>query len=498
MSYDDSPRPDPNDSRLEELLASGGDLIAKGEADAGVELFRKAVALYPAHACSVMGLGLALKAAGQLEAGLPFIALAVELEPDWLEARYNLGNALLAAGRLCEAEESLRRVIAARPEWADAQNSLGTALLRQRRFVEAAEVFNRAAGAASDWYLPYHNLGSALAQLGDDQAAIIALRRAIRLQPNAADTHWNLSCLLLKHGQFDEGFKEYEWRFRNAGLPAPRTGRPQPLWDGRNLKGATLLLCAEQGAGDLVQFIRFARRIALGGMKILVECPASLRRLFKGCAGIAGLVDVEEPCPAADLQLPLLSLPRVLGLQPEDLPGPIPYLAAAAGERGIIDALPGADHGVRVGIAWTGDPRNARNSERSVTPKDFAPLALLAGVEIFSLQYQNGGLPAHQLEQMGIRSLGDAFCDFAGAAAAMDRLDLTITIDTATAHLAGALGKPVWTLLDDRPDWRWMIHPSVSPWYPTMRLYRQDQAGDWSQVLARVERDLVDFVKQKH
>ena len=498
MPHDDSSRPGPNDSCLEELLASGGDLIAKGEADAGVELFRKAVALYPAHACSVMGLGLALKAAGQLAAGLPFIARAVELEPDWLEARYNLGNVLLAAGRLCEAEESLRRVIAARPEWAYAQNSLGTALLRQRRFIEAAEVFNRAVGAASDWYLPYHNLGSTLAQLGDDQAAITALRKAIRLQPDAADTNWNLSCLLLKHGQFEEGFKEYEWRFRNAGLPAPRAGRPQPLWDGRNLKGATLLLCAEQGAGDLIQFIRFARRIALAGMKVLVECPASLRRLFKSCAGIAGLVDVEEHCPAADLQLPLLSLPRVLGLQPEDLPGPVPYLAAPAGERRIMDALAGADHRVRVGIAWTGDPRNARNAERSVTPKDLAPLALLPGVEIFSLQYQNGGLPAGQLEQMGIRPLGDAFCDFAGVAAAMDRLDLTITIDTATAHLAGALGKPVWTLLDARPDWRWMIHPSVCPWYPTMRLYRQDQAGDWSQVLARVERDLVDFVKQKH
>src|SRR5262249_34389746 len=173
-------------------------------------------------------------------------------------------------------------------------------------------------------------------------------------------------------------------------------------------------------------------------------------------AGITGLVDVEEHCPAADLQLPLLSLPRVLGLQPEDLPGPVPYLAAAAGERGIMDALAGADHGVRVGVVWTGDPRNARNAERSVTLKDFASLALVPGVEIFSLQYRNGGLPARQLEQLRIRPLGDAFCDFAGAAAAIDRLDLTITVDTATAHLAGALGKPVWTLLDARPDWRWM------------------------------------------
>jgi tetratricopeptide (TPR) repeat protein len=487
VSCDNSPRPGP-DSLLEELLASGADLIAKGEADAAVELLRKAVALYPANARSLMGLGMARKAAGHVETALPFLTRAVDLEPDWLEARYNLGYALLAAGRLCEAEESLRRVIAARPEWAYAQNSLGTALLRQGRFVEAAEAFHCAIASACDWYLPLYNLGLALTQLGDDQAAIIALRSAMQLQPDVADTHWNLSFLLLKHGQFDEGFKEYEWRFRNAGLPAPRAGRLQPLWDGRNLEGATLLLCAEQGAGDLIQFIRFAQRAAVGGMKILVECPASLQRLFASCA-------VEEPCAAAGLQLPLLSLPRVLGLQPEDLPGPIPYLAAPAGERGIFDALAGVDHGLRVGIAWTGDPRNAKNFERSVTPNDFAPLALVPGVEIFSLQYQNAGVPARQLEQMRIRSLGDAFGDFASAAAAIDHLDLTITVDTATAHLAGALAKPVWTLLDHRPDWRWMIHPSASPWYPTMRLYRQDQAGDWSQVLARVERDLVDLVK---
>jgi hypothetical protein len=421
-----------------------------------------------------------------------FLGRALELEPDCQEALYNLGNTFVLAGRLPEAERVLLQVIAGRPKWSYPQNSLGTVLLRQQRFSEAADAFRLAVSLAPGWFLPFHNLGLALLQLGQDEAAMAALRSAIQCQPDFADAHLNLAYLLLRHGRFEEGFREYEWRFQNGGFPAARTGRPQPMWDGQPLAGRTLLLCAEQGAGDMIQFIRFAQHLATRGMRILIECAPSLKRLFASCPGIAGAVSSKDPCPEADLQFPLISVPRVLSLYPEDLPGTIPYLTAPASGGKNLDALISAGNDFKVGIVWTGDPQNPLNAKRSLTPDDLAALARVPGVQLFSLQYQDAGVPTDRLTQLGIKSLGSALGDFASAAAAIEGLDLTITIDTATAHLAGALGKPVWTLLDHLPDWRWMTQRLDSPWYPTMRLYRQERPGDWTEVLKRVERDLFE------
>jgi hypothetical protein len=444
-----------------------------------------------------MGLGIAYKAAGELEVGVSFLARSLELEPDCLEARYNLGNTLLATGRCCEAEETLRHVTTARPTWAYPHNSLGIALLQQCRYAEAGAAFRQACRLAPRWFLPFYNLGLTLIQFGHDRAAMSALRRAIQRQPDLADAHVNLALLRLRHGEFEEGFCEYEWRFQNAGLPALRSGRPQPMWDKSWVEGSTLLLCSEQGAGDLIQFIRFVRSVIRRGIRVLVECPASLKRLLGSFPGIQGVIGSDEPCPAADVQFPLLSLPHALGLRLEDLPGPIPYLSAPVEDLRRMDGVVGATRGFKVGVVWTGDPRNPKNGERSLSPRDFAPLACIPDVHVFSLQYLDGGVAREQLVHMNIHSLGSALGDLASAAAAIEKMDLTITVDTSAAHLAGALGKPVWTLLHHLPDWRWMTATSASPWYPTMRLYRQQRPGNWGPVLEQVKRDLATALSRR-
>jgi len=479
---------------IEDLLRTGANLMATRDIAGATEVFLSAIAACPSSVPANIGLGIAYKASGDLEGSISFLGHALELDPNCVEARYNLGNTLLAAGRLCEAEKSLRLVLAARPTWAYPHNSLGTVLLRQGRPDEASVLFRQACALAADWFLPHYNLGLAQIQLGQDDAAVLALRSAIRHQPDLADAHLNLALLLLKHGGFEEGFREYEWRFQNAGLPAIRTGRPQQIWDGQWVKGQTLLLCAEQGAGDLIQFVRFVKLLSMGGLRVLVECPAGLKRLLATCPGVDGVISCDEPCPEADVQLPLLSLPRLLGMQVKDLPGTIPYLSSPVEDLRVMHRLVRPSQGFKVGIAWTGDPHNPRNPERSITPSDFAPLARIQGIHVFSLQYQDGGVSSGQLAHMKVRSLGCALGDFSSAAAAIEAMDLTITVDTSVAHLAGALGKPVWTLLHHLSDWRWMTLPSASRWYPTMRLYRQDRAGDWNTVLQRVRHDLEQIV----
>lgn len=407
-----------------------------------------------------------------------------------IESLYNLGNRYLEEGRCDDAEDAFRSVIAARPEWSYPLNSLGVALLKQTRLAEAATAFERACTLSPHWHLSHFNLALAHIGLGEDRIAEGALRRAIREEPTFSEAHLNLALVLLRQGNFQEGFQEYEWRFGCGGMPAQRSGRPQPLWNEKAGSHETLLLCAEQGAGDLIQFLRFAEPVAQMGFRVFVECPESMQRFLLSCPGVSGVVGAAEPCVEADLQFPLLSVPRVLGLRIEDLPGPIPYLGTQAGDLSAIDAAIEDISGFKIGIVWTGSQKNPRNVERSLSPETFAPLTCIPGVELFSLQHRDGEILPDQLELMGIHSLGSALTDFASEAAAIERMDLVVTVDTSIAHVAGALGRPVWNLLHDRADWRWMTDVLSTPWYPSMRLLRQKKAGDWAEVMQRVEDDL--------
>ncbi|NJL22841.1 MAG: hypothetical protein HC895_21695 [Leptolyngbyaceae cyanobacterium SM1_3_5] len=311
-------------------------------------------------------------------------------------------------------------------------------------------------------------------QWAQTAAAILHHRRAIALAPNDAEAHFGYAFTLLISGDLQAGFAEYEWRWRLAYNPPRKLA--QPRWDGAPLNGKTLLLWAEQGFGDTIQFVRYVSLLAKQG-RVIVECQPSLRSLLTSVPGIAQVIPQGEPLPDFDLQAPLLSVPHLLKTAIDTIPAPVPYLQPT---RSI--ELPGK---FKIGIAWAGDPKNPINQRRSCPVDQFLKLRSIPDVTLYSLQKDRTvELPEDVID------LSDRLQDFADTAAIVAQLDLVISIDTALAHLAGAMGKPIWVVLPFSPDWRWLLHRSNCPWYPTMRLFRQPQASDWDSVFTSIAAEL--------
>ncbi|MFY9825468.1 MAG: tetratricopeptide repeat-containing glycosyltransferase family protein [Thermoanaerobaculia bacterium] len=443
-----------------------------------------------AEAVRLLNLAVAQKAAGNLEGALAGLLRARELAPGLPEAAYNLGNLLMERGEPAAAMDAYRRALDVRPDWPQAWNALGTALRHAGDLEASAATHRRAVALAPGWCEAHHNLAVTLQRLGREAEAEEGFRRAIELAPEATESHVSLGLLLLKRGCFRAGWREFDWRFADGGAPVQLRGRPQPVWRGEPLAGRTLLLWAEQGSGSQIQFLRFVPRLTALGGRVVVEAAANLRRLFASCPGIEKVISLNEPCDEADLQIPLLSVPGVLGTTLETLPAEVPYLSSLSEPQPDLDVVfaPYVKD-FKIGIAWSGNPHHSLNRDRSCSPVDFATLTDIPGVRLFSLQYGDEGAAPGELSQLGVVSLAGLLGDFASTAAVMERLDLILTVDTYTAHLAGAVlgaGRPVWTLLHTPCDWRWMAGRDDSPWYPGMRLFRQESPGDWPGVFRRV------------
>jgi hypothetical protein len=346
-----------------------------------------------------------------------------------------------------------------------------------------------------DYVEAHYNLGNGLKDQGKLDEAIASYGRALELNPDYADAHWNRSLLWLLKGDFDQGWPEYEWRWRTAQV-ASRTF-PEPRWDGGSLAGKTILLHAEQGLGDTIQFIRYAPLVQRLGATVIVECQKPLQPLLTSCAGIDQLFGEGDPLPECATQAPLLSLPGIFRTSLSSIPAAVPYLFAAPAlierwQEELRDV-----HGCRIGINWQGRPKPGHWRQRSIPLGQFAALAEIPGVRLIGLQKGAGREELTQAEEgFPVLDLGDevdqAAAPFMDTAAIMMNLDLVITSDTAAAHLAGSLGVPVWLALPWAPDWRWLLDRGDSPWYPTMRLFRQRQRGDWAGVFAELRQALCE------
>jgi hypothetical protein len=334
----------------------------------------------------------------------------------------------------------------------------------------------------------------ALNGLGRYQEALSCIEQSLNINPDHFEPHLLRSLIWLTLGDFERGWRDYEyrWYYRTVSKP-PGT---QPQWDGSPLKEQVILLWAEQGFGDAIHFIRYASLVKQQGSKVVVRCPAKLTRLLSSCPGIDQLVPHNDaPLPAYEVHAPLMSLPRILGTAMQTIPANVPYLFAdndlVEQWRRDLSNL----NGFRVGIAWQGDPSYRGDRDRSIPLRHFAPLGRVAGVRLISLQKGPG---VEQLREVSglfpVIDLGPWLDESAGAfmdtAAVMKNLDLVITSDTAVAHLAGAMGVPVWLALTFAPEWRWLLEREDSPWYPSMRLFRQAQRGDWEGVFARIADEL--------
>jgi len=308
----------------------------------------------------------------------------------------------------------------------------------------------------------------------------------VQIDPGIADAHWNRALAWLLTGNFAQGWPAYEWRWKTTQLTPPSF--PQPCWDGSPLAGRTILLYSEQGLGDTLQFIRFAPLVQQRAGRVIVLCQDSLLPLLANFPGVAQVVGHDAPLPAFEVQAALLSLPGLLGTTLETIPASVPYLTVPTelieqGRQHLSGAGP-----FSVGIVWQGNPRHPKDRRRSVPLVAFEPLAQVEGVHLVSLQE---GAGAEQLAALAgrfaVQDVGSRLSgDWAETAAVLQNLDLVICVDTALAHCAGALGVPVWLALPFAPDWRWLLGRPDSPWYPTMRLFRQDTSGDWQGVFARL------------
>ncbi|HEX8199580.1 MAG TPA: tetratricopeptide repeat protein [Isosphaeraceae bacterium] len=470
-------------------------LRKQGRWDEAVAGFRRALELQPESAEALVNLADALQARGRWDEAEAGYRRAVQLRPDSAEAHHGLGLALLERGRLEEAAAGFRQALRIRPGFAAALNGLGNALTELGELDEAAACYERALEQDPDLTAAHNNLGQARARQGRPDEALASFQRALELEPDSVDAHFNRSLVWLLTGDFERGWPEYEWRWRRSD--APIRPHPQPPWDGSPLDGRTILLHEEQGWGDTLQFIRYAALVKRRGGQVVVEVPGSLIPLLAGCAGIDRLVATGAEPPPVDVQAPLMSLPRILGTPPAPFPADVPYLVAddrlVERWRRELDAL----GGFKVGIAWQGNPRHPGSRQRSIPLGEFAPLAGIEGVRLLSLQKGPGAEQLREAEGLfPVVDLGPGLDEASGAfmdtAAVMKGLDLVISCDTAVAHLAGALGVPTWVALSSAPDWRWLLDREDSPWYPTLRLFRQwpDEPGRWGPVFERMAAEL--------
>jgi Flp pilus assembly protein TadD len=439
-------------------------------------------------------LGTALREAGRVEQAIDCFRKALELQPELVDAANDLGSALREAGRLDEAVAVLRQTVRQSPRFYKAHNNLGNALRALGRFDEAETALRTAIEIRGDIAEMHVNLGNVLRDKGQLAGAIAATRQAVRLRPDLADAHQNLGSVLLLAGEYAEGWREHEWRWRCQNVGQLRCVPGRPRWDGSNLGGRTILLQADAGLGDTIQCVRYIPLVADRGGQIVVECPRELHRLLSNLREVRQLITAQEPMPPFDVHCPLMSLPLAFDTTVGTVPTEIPYLAP---EESSVSrwARRLSDFGrPRVGLVWAGNPAHTHDRKRSLRLPMLAPLTAAGDITFHSLQV---GDAARQVSAPppGLKVIDHSaeLADFAETAALVTNLDLVIAVDTSVAHLAGALGKAAWVMLHFAPDWRWMLGREDSPWYPSMRLFRQTRFGDWDEVVRRVARELEIF-----
>ncbi len=460
-------------------------LAEMGKPTEAMASYQQALRLKPDLAETHNNLANMFRQQGKLTEAIAGYQRALHLKPGYAEAHSNLGVALLDQGKVEEAVACHRQALALKPDIAEAQSNLGMALAEQGKLAEAAGCYQQALRLKPDYAEAHNNLGVVLAELGKLTEAAACYEQALRLKPDYADAHLNLAYSWFFREDLEAGWPEYEWRWKRPGFPRPAFR--QPLWDGASIQGQTILLFAEQGLGDTLQFIRYAPLVKQRGAKVIVQCQAPLVRLLATCSGVDRLVFEGTAIPPFDVQAPLLSLPRIFRTTLANIPAKIPYLSIEPAARAHWQQQLCSVEGFKVGIAWQGNPEHTRDRRRSVRLLAFAPLAGLPGVRLVSLQKGKGREQLPELaNRLGVLDLTDRLNDFTDTAALLSQLDLVITVDTAVAHLAGALGVPVWVALAFDPDWRWMLEREDSPWYPSMRLFRQSRWGDWPGVFERM------------
>jgi tetratricopeptide (TPR) repeat protein len=470
-------------------------LSRKGEFEVALASLDKAIAARSNFPEAINLQGVVLKRLGRMDEALEAFKLAVALRPTYLEALRNQPDMLGALKQDRDALIHYDRALEIYPDDPILHNNRGTMLQAMGRYEEALVSYQRALQLHPDNPDALNNSGTVLEALDRYDEAEASIRKALRIDPGKISAHWNLSLTLLRTGRMEEGWREHEWRWKKEIFQRFVFGFTQPRWNGsQTLAGKTILLTAEQGFGDSIQFARYALPLVQRGAKVLILAPRGLLELFSASLPIAGAFHTTHDLPPFDFHIPLLSLPLAFGTTLESIPAEVPYLKPPW-SRGIAwkQKLPPRS-AIRVGLVWAGSPTHTNDMHRSLSLSMIEPLLQVSSCEFVVLQKEIAEddkriIDAHP----DLLVVGEEFGDFSDTAAVISMLDLVITVDTSVAHLAGAMGKPVWILIPLLADWRWMRLRTDSPWYPTAKLYRRPPDSSWEAVIQRLCVDLRDF-----
>ncbi|UCD82315.1 MAG: tetratricopeptide repeat protein [Desulfobacterales bacterium] len=467
-----------------------------GKSDRAQVCFLEAIRLKPDFAESYFNLADLQYRKGQSEAAEENFTRALHFKPHMIEALNNLGNLYKDCGNLNAAIENYRRVIRLNPQLAEAYYNLGSALRLQGRFCEAIDIFKQTLRLKPDYAEAYNNLALSYKNQGLLDPAVHHFTRALQISPDLAEAHWNRSFTYLLQGDFARGWEDYEWRFKQPGWKTIYPFRyDKPRWEGMPARDKTIFVHDEQGLGDTLQFVRYLPWVKARCGTVILETRKSLMQLLNGFPGVDELVERStdgDPGVAFDYYVPLLSLPAIFRTTAKNIPDQVPYLDVNPAKAEYWrHRLERSADSLKIGIVWAGRPLHTNDRNRSCRLDQFAGLIEIPGITLYGLQK---GPAADQAKRCSFQqkfvNWGEEFEDFSDTAAAVACLDLVISVDTSVAHLAGALAKPVWVLLPFIPDWRWMMDRPDSPWYPTMRLFRQKKPSAWDETFLRVEDEL--------
>jgi len=469
-------------------------LKARGRLDEAIEHCRQALALEPEFAEAHFNLGNAMKDQGRYDEAMENYRHALKIDPDYAEVYSNLAIALNELGRYEEATGNCERAIRLKCDYAEAYNNFGIILRNRGQFAEAIMNYKKAIQLEPQFHEAYYNLGNSLKELGRCDDAIKNYQRAMKIKPDYAQAHWNLSHAFLLSGDLARGWEGYEWR-RNPELDIltyPHQ-HDKPRWDGSAFAGRRLLVHCEQGLGDSLQFARYLPMLKARGGTVIFEAWKPLHGILHDFEGIDELLELsfaKKTDADFDFYVSLMDLPGIFGTTLDTIPAEVPYIHADPEKvRHWQDRL--SDDCFKIGIVWAGSTAHGNDQNRSCPIELFAPLAAIDGVRLYGLQKGPAASHLDRLSQvMTIENFSEDMDDFADTAGLIENLDLIISVDTAPAHLAGAMARPTWILLPFAPDWRWMLERRDSPWYPTMRLFRQKKWGDWRGVFEDAAEEL--------
>ena len=472
-------------------------LKGQGNFDAAAEYYHETLGLKADFPEAHLSLGKTLADSGKWAAAADHYRQAIKIRPDYGEAYNNLGNVLKHQGCVDEAIGAYRHAIHLNAEYVGARNNLASALRLKGKYNEAVEILKQAIRFAPASAETFCNLGNCFKDQLQLTAAAEYYQKAIGLNPHLVEAHFNCAVVHLLSGKFKAGWKEYEWRLQRPAWNAFRDyQRALPRWNGQQISGKRIIVVSEQGFGDTLQFVRYLPALKSCGGKVTLAAQKQLMGLLRNIPGIDYLIPsgVEDNFSRRyDYYVPLLSLPGIFNTTLETIPGNVPYLYSDPIKNRLWHSQMKGP-GINVGLVWAGRTSHTNDHNRSIDPILFRALGRIEGIRLFGLQKGRAAeQPTGFTTNSQFINLGDKFEDFSDTAGAIDNLDLIISVDTAVAHLAGAMGKPVWLLLPFVPDWRWLLDRTDSPWYPTTRIFRQTQSGDWQTVLEKVETQL-----QKH